>query len=506
MKRKIIMISLTLALMSSGILFLSCRQGGENSHDLQAAAESKAAEKKILYYTCGMHPSVRVKPEDFEAGDNKCPICKMDLVPVYAESGGQVDAAGQEHTEHTPVESLLTLSPQAQALAGVKTEKVEYRHLFKEIKTVGQMVWDERRLAYVAARIPGRLDKLYVNFTGARVKQGSPLALIYSPDLLITQEEYLLALETLEKVGHSPDGEAVKGAEALVAAARKRLSLWGIDEAQIKELEENRRARTHMTVPAPIGGTVILKNAVAGKYVKEGENLFQIADLSHLWMEADIYEYEMGLAKLGQSVSLVSAAYPGEKFSGKIAFIEPYLDPRTRSVKARVDVPNSQGKLKPGMYMNASIEAHIHGGDHSASQDTYSCPMCPEVLSDKPGECPNCGMDLVKNPPPPAGTVLAVPKEAVLDTGLRKLVYIEQEAGAYTAREVELGQEATALVEGRPRPFYVVTAGLSEGLSVVTRANFLIDSQSQITGQAEAVYSGALEKGQDKKPPAKHIH
>jgi len=241
--------------------------------------------------------------------------------------------------------------------------------------------------------------------------------------------------------------------------------------------------------------------------VKEGENLYKISDLSNLWMLADIYEYEMAWVKNGQKVEITTATYPGEKFEGTISFIDPFLSQKTRSVKVRVDVPNPRLKLKPGMYVNALIRSSIHEGIRAPVKVVYTCPMHPEVISDNPGECPICGMFLVKKELTSPGSVLAVPKYAVLDTGARKLVYVEKEKGTYVANEVEIGPEAVALVNGQKRRFYVLKAGLSEGMRVVSQANFLIDSQSQLTGQAEALYGGAL-KGEkkEKAPPSKHIH
>jgi Cu(I)/Ag(I) efflux system membrane fusion protein len=284
------------------------------------------------------------------------------------------------------------------------------------------------------------------------------------------------------------------------------MRLWGISEGQIQELEESRSAGTHMTIHAPLGGTVIHKNAFAGKYVKEGENLFQIADLSRLWMEAQIYERDLAHVEIGQHVEIFSQAFPGETFQGEVAFIEPMVDPRTRSVTARVDVPNPQSRLKPGMYVNAVFSVPVHEGISAPDKDVWICTMCPEVREDGPGECPECGMDLVKKPASASGSVLAVPREAVLDTGARKLVYVEHEPGSYMAHEVILGAEAVAVVDGRRARFFAVMAGLEEGMRVVVRANFLIDSQSQITGQAEAVYSGALERDKEGQPPSQHIH
>ena len=502
--KKIFIIGLGVLLMVSSIVLVSCRKAEKEAEGNQMIAQRPAAEREILYYTCGMHPSVRVSPEDYEKGNTSCPICNMGLVPVYKEEG---QMAGMEAGEHEALERKLKLNERAQRLAQVRTEEIQFRQLFREIKTVGEIDYDERLVAFVAAWIPGRIDKLFVDFTGVRVRKGAPLVWTYSPDLVTTQQEYLLALETLEKVKDSPHGETIEGALSLVEASKKRLLLWGVSEKQIKELEEKGEASTHMVIHAPIGGTVVHKNAVEGKYVKEGENLYQIADLSNVWVLADIYESDLVSVEIGQDIEITSSALPGEKFKGQISFIDPYLNPKTRTVKVRVDVSNNQLKLKPGMYVNVLLSAPIHDGIHGSEKVIYECPMHPEIQSDKPDDCPICGMSLVEKPLAPPGSVLAVPRSAVLDTGERKLVYIEKEKGIYVSKEIEIGPDAVSVVDGQRKKFFAVRAGLTEGMNVVTQANFLIDSQSQITGQAEAVYSGALDRDKkEKTTPSKHIH
>ncbi len=502
--KKASVIGLGVILLAVSLVFVSCEKGEEGTPEEQMTAEKKAAEREILYYTCGMHPSVRVSPDDYEKGNTSCPICNMGLVPVYKEEG---QVAEMEPGEHEEKEREIKLNARAQRLAQVKTEEIQFHQLFREIKTVGEIDYDERKVAFVAAWIPGRIDKLFVDFTGIRVRKGAPLVWIYSPDLVTSQQEYLLALETLEKVKKSPHGETIEGAQSLVEASKKRLLLWGVREKQIKELEEKGEASTHMVIHAPIGGTVVHKNAVEGKYVKEGENLYQIADLSNIWVLADIYESDLVSIEKGQNVEITTSALPGERFDGQISFIDPYLNPKTRTVKVRVDVSNNQMKLKPGMYVNVLLSAHVHDGIHGPGKVIYECPMHPEIQSDKPDDCSICGMALVEKPQAPSGSVLAVPRSAVLDTGERKLVYVEKEKGTYVAKEIEVGPDAVAVVDGQKKKFYAVRAGLSGGMRVVMQANFLIDSQSQITGQAEAIYSGALDREKkDKTPPTKHIH
>ena len=456
-------------------------------------------EREILYYTCGMHPTVKVSPEDFEAGNSSCPICKMDLIPVYREGAGP---AGDEMADP----AAITLTERARSLARVQTSEVRFRHLFREIKTVGQIEMDERRVAAITARVPGRVDRLYADFTGTEVRKGAPLLWMYSPVLLTTQQEYLLARETLDRMAGSGNEEAVRGAESLVAAAARRLKLRGISDSQIAALDKAGKTGTHMTIFAPMGGTVIEKAVNVGDYVKEGQPLYRIADLKHLWLLADVYEADMSGLEKGQEVHITSQAWPGEMFHGAVAFIDPVVDTKTRSVKDRVDVPNLDNRLKPGLYVDVALRSHVHGGQAAGEIQLYTCPMHPEVISEDPDEpCPICKMRLVEMDQPEPGTVLAVPPSAVLDTGERRLVYIEKEEGSYVPVRITIGALAEALVDGRPERFFAVLSGLAPGMKVVTRANFLIDSQSQITGQAEAVYSGALERD-GQKPPAKHIH
>jgi len=502
--KKTSVIGLGVILLAVSLIFVSCQRGEEGSPEAQTTADKATADREILYYTCGMHPSVRVSPEDYEKGNTSCPICNMGLVPVYKEEG---EMARMESGEHEEMEREIKLNARAQRLAQVKTEEIQFRQLFREIKTVGEIDYDERKVAFVAAWIPGRIDKLFVDFTGVRVRKGAPLVWVYSPNLVTTQQEYLLALETLEKVKESPHEETLEGARSLVEASKKRLLLWGVSEKQINELEEKGEASTHMVIHAPIGGTVVHKNAVEGKYVKEGENLYQIADLSNVWILADIYESDLVSVEKGQNVEITTSALPGEKYEGRISFIDPYLNSRTRTVKVRIEVSNNQMKLKPGMYVNVLLSAHVHDGIHGSGKVIYECPMHPEIQSDKPDDCSICGMALVEKPQAPLGSILAVPRSAVLDTGERKLVYVEKEKGTYVAKEIEVGSDAVAIVDGEKKKFYAVRAGLTEGMKAVTQANFLIDSQSQITGQAEAVYSGALDRDKkDKTPPTKHIH
>jgi RND family efflux transporter MFP subunit len=483
-----------------GSLFLSCKKEEVSTNALSEAE----GEKEILYWTCGMHPSVRVSPEEYEKSRPKCPICNMDLVPVYEET-----------SVREGVIPTLTLSSYAEKLAGVRTDEVAYRRLVKEITTAGKIDYDERKVAHVAARVGGRIDKLHVDFRGIRVKKGEPLASIYSPELVSTQEEYLLALETLHKLSNSHIPEVAENAKSLVESTKRRLLLWGIPEREIQRLEQEQKASIHMTIYSPIDGTVVGKSVLEGKYVKEGDHLYTVAELSNVWMFADIYEYEMSWLRLGQEVEVTTPAYPGETFVGTITFVDPVLHPETRSVRIRADFANPHGKLKPEMFVKARIRIPVtreqfpevaglyksyEAIEASLSEVvTYRCDCTGKIWSQEAREaksCPYCGEAM-----PDCGSLvereerrevaahdaesfLAIPVSSLLDTGTRKVVYVDKSYGNYEIREVKTGPQAGE--------YYPIVEGVDEGERVVVKANFLIDSQSQLTGPAAAMYDAAI--------------
>src|SRR5574341_213711 len=354
---------------------------------VSSASAEEIKEKKVLYWNCGMLPSVRMdKP-------GKCPICGMDLVPVYEGAG----------TEKEGALATIELSERARKLAQVKTDIVGFRSLTKDIYTVGLIEYDERLKAFVSAWIPGRIDRLFVDFTGTEVVKGESMVWLYSPELVSTQQEYLLALETLEKVKESPFDEVLNGTKSLIDAVKRRLLWWGVTEKQIEILTKDKEIKQHIVIYAPISGIVIKKKALAGQYVMQGEIIYTIADFSNLWMKANIYEYEMAWIKVGQEVEVTTPTYPGEAFVGKISFIEPFLDDKTRSVRIRCDIPNPQFKLKPAMYVNARIripveELEEEGRSYVSGLD-YVCPNHPEIKSSRPGICPEDNIPFEKKLP-----------------------------------------------------------------------------------------------------------
>jgi Cu(I)/Ag(I) efflux system membrane fusion protein len=301
---------------------------------------------------CPMHPSI-IRQDDKE----KCPICGM---PLSRRKRG-------EKTElPAGIVGRVELTPYRQRQAKLATEEIVYRTLVRELRTVGQITWDERRLARISARVAGRADELFINFTGDRVKKGDPVYKLYSPDLVTTQEEYLLAQAALGEIqkaqapsDHGHDTGAVERARRLADSTRERMRLWGITETQIAELEKTRKATTYLTIASPVSGIVIKKDINAGHQVMVGEDPYTIADDSRVWMQADVFERDMGLVKVGQEVEITTEAYPGEVFSGTVAFIAPSLESQTRTVKVRVDVENPTGMLKEGMYVTSVLRIPI---------------------------------------------------------------------------------------------------------------------------------------------------
>jgi len=323
----------------------------------------------------------------------------------------------------------VQISPERQQLIGVRFGTVEKRALQKVIRTVGRIDYDEKRIGIVSPKISGWIEELYVDFTGQFVRRGAPLLTIYSPELVSTQEEYLLALKAEQDWAKSPFAEVSKGGNLLAESARRRLKLWDISEAQIKALEESREPRKTLTLYSPFTGHVLEKMVNRGQFVDTGMALYKIADLSVVWLIADIYESELPAIRVGQLAAIQMSYYPGETFTGKAIYIYPYMDAQTRTAKVRYEFANPHGKLKPEMFANVEITVRL-------------------------------------------GDKLAVPEGAVIDTGVRKVVIVDRGSGYFEPREVRLGAQAGDVFE--------VVGGLKAGERVVTSANFLIDSESKL--------------------------
>lgn len=395
-------------------------------------------------WTCSMHPQIRLDHP------GQCPICGMDLVPVTESVGAVVETA--------PVESRL---------------------LWKELRTVGKVQLDETVVTYITARVDGRVDRVFADFPGTVVAEGDHLVWIYSPDLLATQQELLLNL----KLEHQrPPGP---GEPSPTQPTRERLLLWGITEAQIEQLARTGQRLTHLTVFSPMAGTIIEKDIRAGQYVATGDRLYTIADLGRVWVVIDVYERELAWVRFGQPVELSLESQPGRTFVGAVGFIEPVLNEETRTVRVRVMLENPEGHFKPGMFVEALLRVPLQPDGSpgpTGLEGKYACPMHPFVVQDGPGACRICGMALDRVPGERGepGPVLSVPAEAVLTTGRRQVVYVEDEPGVYRLVQPVLGPRAG--------DHYPVLGGLSAGQRVATRGNFLLDSQAQISGKPSLLY------------------
>ena len=584
--------------------------------DHTAMVAASDAAKTVRFWTCVMHPTVKM-PES-----GSCPVCKMDLIPVYEGSG-------------------LELTEQQKALIPVRTEPVIFREVSREIRTVGVLDYNETRMAYASTRISGWIEDLHIDFTGINVRKGDELLSIYSPELVTAQEEYLTALKSIEELRNTEYLQLRKSVEQTLTAAKSKLELYGLTLSQIEDIRRHGEVSTTLPLFAPMAGTVVHMNVSQGQHVNRGMNLYRIADLNSLWIMADVYEYELPWIYMGQAVEITAQSMPGLAFSGKVTYIYPFFDTQTRTQKVQIEVPNPTGRLRPGMYVTLQIKptlaeiytqgaisqasyrcpmhpwitsehptdceicgmdleptrsdivesesdgkwvcpmhpeeqseefgecsicgmdlvekAELSTSSTEATAPVWMCPMHPEVQSEEFGECSICGMDLIEkqsttgagthshahhHAPAPSlyadqpplifkyvcpdhpdeyatvpglcphdgkpllmtGEVLTVPKSAVINTGLRKIVFVDRGESGYEQIEVAVGPEAwgTSGDSATKRRYYPIVSGLTPGDMVVTHGNFLIDSQTQLTGSASGAYGGAL-SAEESKPPV-HQH
>jgi Cu(I)/Ag(I) efflux system membrane fusion protein len=428
--------------------------------------EEPSVQAEAQIWTCAMHPHyTQEKP-------GTCPFCGMDLIPATSGEAGGEGLGPRE----------LKLSPAAIGLAGIQVAPVERRAVSAEIRMVGKIDYDETRLAYITARFPGRLDRLYLDHTGMPVTKGDHTVEIYSPQLLTAQEELLQALRTVKELERSELASMKDTARRTVEAAREKLRLWELTEEQVDAIEKRGVTIDRMTIYAPVGGIVINKNALEGTYVNTGDRIYTIADLTQVWAKLDAYESDITWLKLGQEVEFESESDPGAVFRGRIAFIDPVLDAKTRTVKVRVNVPNADGRLKPEMFVRAVVRSKVAAGGKVVAPHLigkWLCPMHLEIVKDGAGSCDICGMPLKTTES--LGYVsaddavpLVIPASAPLITGKRDVVYVKVpgKEGVFDGREVVLGPRAG--------DYYIVKEGLQEGELVVVNGNFKIDSALQI--------------------------
>lgn len=362
----------------------------------------------------------------------------MDMPGMEKKTMGERREATGERQEAAPgdVPGMVSIPQERLQTIGVKYEQVTRRPLEKLIRTVGRVAVDERKLAKVTIKFHGWIEQLFVSATGDHVKKGQKLFTIYSPDLVATQEEYLLALQSRKQMGESEIPEVAAGSKDLLEATRHRLHLWDIGEEHIRDLERTKQVTKTLPIHSPISGTVIRKEVLQGTHIEPGEELYTIADLSHVWILADIYEYELSFVKIGQKAEVTLSYDPGTVLTGQVGFIYPTLDPKTRTAKVRFELDNHDEKLKPDMYANVELRASL-------------------------------------------GTRLAIPQEAVIESGEKQIVFLHHGGGKLEPRLIKTGVKTGEWSE--------VLAGLKEGDRIVTSANFLIDSESRLKSAVEGL-------------------
>ena len=391
------------------------RQTSKNSFVVGAVAIAVIAGVAVGFFTAHRMMTGDMKQRDMKGMpiEGTMPMKEMEHMPGMSE----------------PPSGAMVVPAVMRQLIGVRSAPVTYASLGQEIRALGTVGYDERGLTQVTVKTSGWVREVFVDSIGRPVRKGDPLFTLYSPDLLTTQDEYLLAVKTQGQLATSPLAEVKANAASLVASTRERLRLWDVTDAQIVALERRGTATPVLTVYAPSSGIVLKREALPGKYVEPGTALYEVADLSTVWISADIYESEVAAVTLNQPASVMFAAYPGKIFRGNVSYIYPSLNTEARTVRVRVELPNPGLKLKPGMYGNVTLQ-----------------------------------MDAVHT--------LVVPKEAVLETGLRQLVFLDRGQGRYEPASVKLGRRSQDDVE--------VLEGLNAGDRVVTSANFLLDAESKL--------------------------
>ncbi len=402
-----------------GILFrvrLSTWLEGDKAIASGTAGKSAStpAERKVLYWYDTMNAQ-RHYDKPGKAPDG------MDLVPKYANE--------ETGAENMPVGSVK-LSDAKQQLIGVQTGVVERQRLFRTIRAVGQLSADETKLSHVHLKVNGWIEQVYVDYVGQLVKKGEPLFTLYSPDLVATEQEYLIARRGKQYLGDSSFPDVSQGADSLLSAARDRLRLWDISDQQIKELDETGKITRTLTFYSPGTGFVMERKAFPQTAVTPEMDLYVIADLSTIWANAQIYEYEVPYVHVGQMAQMELSYYPGKKYAGRVNYIYPTVDPQTRTVKVRLEFPNPNFELKPDMYSDVDLKIDY-------------------------------------------GNQVVVPQSAVLDSGERQTVFVARGDGYFEPREVKIGDKVDDKV--------IVLSGLNPGETVVTSGNFLIDSESRLT-------------------------
>jgi Cu(I)/Ag(I) efflux system membrane fusion protein len=381
-------------------------------------AKPAAGERKPLYWIDPMHPWYKSEVPGI------APDCNMKLVPVYPG-----EEARYERRANKMPEGTVQIAPEKQQLIGVEYGTAEYETVKSSVRAVARVTLDETKIAKVHSKLEGWIDQVFVDFTGKQVQQGDPLLTIYSPEALATQQEYLLAIKAQHVMHDNPVHEMLGSTENLVAAAKKRMELWDIGEKQIAEITASGVPLKNLTLTSPITGFVMERNVFAKQRIMPETSLYTVADLSRVWVIADVFEYEAAAVRLGMPATMTLSYLPGRTFRGKVNYILPQVDAATRTLKVRIEFPNADFALKPDMY--GEVEFQTGGGRR-----------------------------------------LVVPQTAVLNSGDRQVVFVDRGKGYFEPREVKLGGRSDGRVE--------IVSGLQPAERIVISGNFLIDSESQL--------------------------
>jgi Cu(I)/Ag(I) efflux system membrane fusion protein len=461
MNKILLPILLSLALVgcskiSDSLKAISNQSNSKESTDAHAEPSNESTE---TYYTCAMHPQVK------EGKAGKCPICHMNLTKVEVEISEDPVAntprapekdiwqckdypdVKSEKADTCPLDGTPMVKVEKKNNAGsvigrVKLRKSQLNHfrpdyfpvtkmiMSKSIRLLGSVLQSEEKESNIPARIGGRVEKVYIKSTGSMIRIGDPVIQLYSPKLITTGEEYIIAKKSYLKSKSKEFKDMLKQSE-------ERLKQWGIKKFQYESWYKKGRAPKNITIYSPATGIVRKRNAVVGKYFKEGQNFFELSDLSGVWVEMDVYEQDSALVEIGQKVSMEFTALPGEKLEGEIDFVDPVLNSKSRTLKIRTTIVNRNGKLKPGMVASATLEITL------------------------------------------AGQPLVIPRSAVIDTGKRKVVWVKVTGKQFQAKTIQTGYESEGYVE--------VKHGLMENEEVVIEGNFLLDAQAQLFGGYEDI-------------------
>jgi Cu(I)/Ag(I) efflux system membrane fusion protein len=412
-----------------------------------------------------------------QIGPGRCPVCAMELVPAAA-GGGDSDSQS------------VQIDPAARRVANIRTAAVTSMPMARTIRTIGELSSDEGSVKTLSAYVDGRIERLYADYTGVVVEKGDHLALVYSPRLYSSQVELLLAKKAYENSQSATRRRVIQSNRDLYESSRERLIELGMTASQIDALEQSGKAKSRLHLSAPIHGTVIKKFATEGQYVKEGEAIYELADLSTIWLMLKLFPEDAAAIRYGQKVKAEVQSLPGQEFTGRVAFIDPNVDPSTRTVGVRVVISNEEGLLRIGDYAKATIEASLashQGGIYDPElANQWISPRHPHIIESSPGKCSICGIDLVPasefgftSKPGTDNEALVVPRDAVLMAGNRSVLYVETEPGRFEIRRIVLGPSCGDQM--------VILEGVELGEQVATRGNFLIDSQMQLMGNPSLI-------------------